>query len=111
MDFKFNGKPVKLHKIEAASLSEILSEEDPEFSLPTEIEALRDCSLKQEQVSIPETLKATLRSYQREGYEWMQFLASHGLHGVLADDMGLGKTMQTLTTFWQRNKKATPCQT
>ena len=29
MDFKFNGKPVKLHKIEAASLSEILSEEDP----------------------------------------------------------------------------------
>jgi SNF2 family DNA or RNA helicase len=27
----------------------------------------------------------------------MQFLASHGLHGILADDMGLGKTLQTLT--------------
>ena len=27
----------------------------------------------------------------------MQFLARHGLHGILADDMGLGKTLQTLT--------------
>jgi len=26
----------------------------------------------------------------------MQFLARHGLHGILADDMGLGKTLQTL---------------
>ena len=105
MDFNFNGKAVKLHKIEAASLSEILSEEDPEFLLPKEIEALRNSSLKQEQVSVPDTLKATLRSYQREGYEWMQFLASHGLHGVLADDMGLGKTMQTLTHILAEKQK------
>ena len=105
MDFNFNGKAVKLHKIEAASLSEILSEEDPEFLLPKEIEALRNSSLKQEQVSVPDTLKATLRSYQREGYEWMQLLASHGLHGVLADDMGLGKTMQTLTHILAEKQK------
>ena len=105
MDFNFNGKAVKLHKIEAASLSEILSEEDPEFLLPKEIEALRNSSLKQEQASVPDTLKATLRSYQREGYEWMQFLASHGLHGVLADDMGLGKTMQTLTHILAEKQK------
>lgn len=41
-------------------------------------------------------LQATLRDYQLAGFHWMQFLARHGLHGILADDMGLGKTLQTL---------------
>src|SRR5690606_36926952 len=41
-------------------------------------------------------LKATLRSYQKEGYQWLHFLYQHGLGGVLADDMGLGKTLQAI---------------
>jgi len=41
-------------------------------------------------------VQATLRDYQLAGFHWMQFLARHGLHGILADDMGLGKTLQTL---------------
>jgi SNF2-related domain/Helicase conserved C-terminal domain len=45
---------------------------------------------------LPAELSAELRPYQLEGYRWLQFLASHGLHGILADDMGLGKTVQTL---------------
>eukprot|EP00903_Cladosiphon_okamuranus_P003558 g3556.t1 len=45
---------------------------------------------------VPEGLNADLRGYQREGFSWLQFLAGHGLHGILADDMGLGKTLQTL---------------
>jgi len=40
--------------------------------------------------------KATLRSYQQLGLNWLQFLRSYGLAGILADDMGLGKTVQTL---------------
>ena len=47
-------------------------------------------------VPLPEGLRATLRDYQLAGFHWMQFLARHGLHGILADDMGLGKTLQTL---------------
>ncbi len=47
-------------------------------------------------VRIPAVLKAELRSYQREGLNWLQFLREHELSGVLADDMGLGKTVQTL---------------
>jgi len=42
-------------------------------------------------------LQASLRDYQLAGFHWLQFLARHGLHGILADDMGLGKTLQTLT--------------
>lgn len=39
---------------------------------------------------------ATLRPYQQVGLNWLQFLRSYGLAGILADDMGLGKTVQTL---------------
>lgn len=45
---------------------------------------------------VPASVTATLRPYQVDGYRWLQFLASHSLHGILADDMGLGKTLQTL---------------
>ena len=45
---------------------------------------------------VPEAFRATLRPYQSQGVDWLQFLASAGLGGVLADDMGLGKTVQTL---------------
>ncbi|MEJ2404246.1 MAG: DEAD/DEAH box helicase [Candidatus Thiodiazotropha sp.] len=44
----------------------------------------------------PETLQASLRPYQQEGLNWLQFLTNFHLAGILADDMGLGKTIQTL---------------
>ncbi|TAM70670.1 MAG: hypothetical protein EPN48_04735 [Microbacteriaceae bacterium] len=49
-----------------------------------------------EHTPLPDGLRATLRPYQRHGYEWLVFLWRHGLGGILADDMGLGKTLQTL---------------
>ncbi len=48
------------------------------------------------EVPLPSGLNATLRPYQQQGLNWLQFLRSHGLAGILADDMGLGKTLQTL---------------
>jgi hypothetical protein len=65
-------------------------------------EALRDLgrTLRQSggipQAVVPESFLATLRPYQSQGVNWLQFLGSAGLGGVLADDMGLGKTVQTL---------------
>ncbi len=47
-------------------------------------------------IAPPRGLLATLRPYQREGLNWLQFLRDYQLSGVLADDMGLGKTVQTL---------------
>ena len=49
-----------------------------------------------EHAPVPAGINATLRPYQREGFEWLSFLYDHSLGGVLADDMGLGKTLQTL---------------
>jgi superfamily II DNA or RNA helicase len=45
---------------------------------------------------LPQGLAATLRPYQREGFQWLATLHDHELGGILADDMGLGKTLQTL---------------
>lgn len=49
-----------------------------------------------EDIEIPEKVNAELRPYQKHGFNWLWFLYSYGLNGILADDMGLGKTLQTL---------------
>lgn len=48
---------------------------------------------------VPSTLRAELRQYQREGFEWLARLAHWGVGGCLADDMGLGKTIQSLAVI------------
>jgi len=45
---------------------------------------------------VPTSVQASLRPYQQQGVNWLQFLRQHSLGGILADDMGLGKTLQTL---------------
>ncbi len=45
---------------------------------------------------LPADLTATLRPYQQKGVDWLVFLRSAGLGGILADDMGLGKTLEAL---------------
>jgi superfamily II DNA or RNA helicase len=47
--------------------------------------------------SLPHGLKADLRQYQKEGFDWLAFLHEHRFGACLADDMGLGKTVQTIT--------------
>ena len=44
----------------------------------------------------PAGLQTTLRAYQQDGLNWLQFLREFQLAGILADDMGLGKTVQAL---------------
>jgi uncharacterized Zn finger protein len=50
-------------------------------------------------VPLPAGLKATLRPYQKRGFEWLYRNARLGFGSVLADDMGLGKTLQVITTI------------
>lgn len=47
----------------------------------------------------PSTLKAKLRDYQVEGFQWLARLAHLGFGACLADDMGLGKTIQALAAI------------
>ena len=53
--------------------------------------------------AIPESIQATLRPYQAEGYHFLAYLAENRFGGILADDMGLGKTLQALAWLeWLR---------
>jgi len=95
LDPKFPER-ARLHALDAASLAGLdgLGLTPPPDL--TELAAkLRDFS-GIDPLPLPAGVHATLRDYQLSGFHWMQFLARHGLHGILADDMGLGKTLQTL---------------
>lgn len=56
-----------------------------------------------ESVPLPPPLDTTLRSYQKDGINWLCFLEKHGFCGLLADEMGLGKTVQALA--WMRQER------
>ena len=66
---------------------------------PPELEGLRnlvDDFDGIEPAPMPEDLTAELRHYQNRGVDWLHFLKSAEMGGILADDMGLGKTLQAL---------------
>ena len=46
---------------------------------------------------ISKQLKAELRPYQEEGYDWLVFMRDNQFGACLADDMGLGKTVQLIS--------------
>ena len=52
-----------------------------------------------EKFTLPKNLNASLREYQKLGFDWVKTLDSYGLGGILADDMGLGKTLQMLSVI------------
>jgi superfamily II DNA or RNA helicase len=56
-------------------------------------------------IPLPLGLKGELRSYQKAGYNWMNFLRNYNFGGCLADDMGLGKTIQTLTMLLNEKER------
>ncbi len=59
-------------------------------------------------VKLPNGLRADLRPYQKDGFDFLCHLTQIKLGGILADDMGLGKTLQALAWLgWlkERNTK------
>ncbi len=99
LEFRWKpGQSMKVHKTELA----LVLDDEMEVEASEEAQDFSARVTQLGQIEVPEIaepsgLQATLRSYQLEGYRWMQYLGLQGLNGVLADDMGLGKTLQTLT--------------
>lgn len=60
-----------------------------------------------ENIEVPKELNATLRGYQKEGLNWLNFLDEFNFGACLADDMGLGKTIQVLAFILSQRKKVT----
>jgi superfamily II DNA or RNA helicase len=94
----FDNK-IKMHPVRAAHLATMKGEEKLVSKIPPKLTKLaEDFELLKPRVEpdAPKGFQATLRPYQEDGFEWLQFLREQGVGGILADDMGLGKTMQTL---------------
>ncbi|RYZ66080.1 MAG: DEAD/DEAH box helicase, partial [Proteobacteria bacterium] len=53
-------------------------------------------------VEVPKTLRADLRDYQREGFQFLARRTTDGTGAILADDMGLGKTVQAIALLLER---------
>ena len=51
---------------------------------------------KDTDAAVPETLQATLRPYQKKGFQWLYSTIKSGFGCLLGDDMGLGKTLQVI---------------
>lgn len=94
----FSGESLRLSRLDALRTAAALGE----GVVWESAQGLRDMVQQlcgrtgMEEVPVPERLNATLRPYQQQGLNWLQFLRTYGLSGILADDMGLGKTVQTL---------------
>jgi SNF2 family DNA or RNA helicase/uncharacterized Zn finger protein len=55
--------------------------------------------LNSKKTTLPKGLNATLRPYQKRGFEWLYKNSKLGFGSIIADDMGLGKTIQIITTL------------
>ncbi|MEN9912281.1 MAG: hypothetical protein RI956_725, partial [Pseudomonadota bacterium] len=95
---QFDAKILRLSRLEALRASAALGE-GAVWQGATQLNTMLLCLkglIDLPNIHIPNELQATLRPYQQQGLNWLQFLAEQGLSGILADDMGLGKTLQTL---------------
>ncbi len=90
------GRPAKhrLHVLQLALDAEALAQRDALLAHVLQDRAARIAALPP--AVVPAGLRATLRPYQREGFQFLAHLSAQGFGGILADDMGLGKTVQTL---------------
>lgn len=90
------GRPAqhRLHVLQLALEAEKLAERDALWIHLLQDRAARIAALPP--ATLPANLRATLRPYQLEGFQFLSHLSAQGFGGVLADDMGLGKTVQTL---------------
>lgn len=77
------------------------------FEMSKKLKEIRSQMLGKKAITlspVPEDVKATLRSYQKDGVYWLERLRLMYLNGILADDMGLGKTLQAIVAMTQHFK-------
>lgn len=80
---------------------------DGEIELSDELMSWREGLLKpasEAGVDFDKVGLSCLRSYQRQGVEWMSRLLANGCHCLLADEMGLGKTLQVIALLQTQRK-------
>ena len=89
----FTGESLKLARLDALRVGAALGE----GAVWAGAQALRDMvqglsgQSELPTVPVPASVQASLRPYQQQGLNWLQFLRQHGLGGILADDRAWAK--------------------
>jgi len=99
---------IRTPKVNFSAITEIYEEEILSAAVKMELSAYK-AKISDfnniESIEVPAALRGTLRNYQKEGLNWLNFLDEFGFGGCLADDMGLGKTITVIAFILsQRNK-------
>ncbi len=85
---------------EIVSLCEDLDQSYPETF--KKLKTLLENVEKIDEAKVSQSLKETLRPYQKVGVNWLHFLRKSKMGAMLADDMGLGKSLQALCSIQGR---------
>jgi SNF2 family DNA or RNA helicase len=97
-------------KTNFATLNQLFDDEVLDDEVKHEIQTyqkrLSDFESIKEVAVLPD-LKGTLRPYQHQGLNWLNFLDDLNFGGCLADDMGLGKTLQIIAFILSQRDKVT----
>ena len=106
---EITGDGVRVSKWHASLLQEFSKIEAQDVSHQWQSQITNLVSFEKIKKLPKSTVTATLKPYQQHGYEWLWFLYSNTMGGILADDMGLGKTLQIITILNKiySNKKTT----
>lgn len=100
---------IKIPDNKAMFLEKLLEDEDLRFINGQKYinNVVKRFGKENKDIKVPKNLKATLRDYQIDGFEFFNTLANYNFGGVLADEMGLGKTVQTLAfLLFQKGKRS-----
>ncbi|KQM72592.1 DNA helicase [Pedobacter sp. Leaf216] len=95
-------------KIKFASLNELYEDALLDGEVKNELELYKqkfEGTDAIQEVEVPKGLTATLRHYQQDGLNWLNFLDDFNFGACLADDMGLGKTIQVLAFILSQREK------
>jgi SNF2 family DNA or RNA helicase/uncharacterized Zn finger protein len=103
---KMNDLPNNLSYIDLMHAALSGTFDDSHVELDTYTTSLFDQLDTHTPVSIPTNLKATLRPYQENGFQWLVSNIKRHFGSILADDMGLGKTIQVICVMlYLKNEK------
>lgn len=97
-------------KINFAAMAELYEPYELDEEVARELQSYQSRFAKFDtitEIEVPETLNATLRHYQWQGLNWLNFLDDYNFGGCLADDMGLGKSIQVIAFILSQRKKVT----
>ena len=96
------------HKIKFAAINDLYEDAVLDGDVKNELKVYKQKFENKhtiQNIKVPETLLATLRHYQEDGLNWLNFLDDFNFGSCLADDMGLGKTIQILAFILSQREK------